>query len=107
MLDLCEAFFKVHHSKKFGEIFNTGTGQNLSIKELYYKICSILEIKKPLEVQNKRKRKITSEVTSLRCNNKKISKLGWKPKIKFNSGLKKTIKWISNNQSIYKDIYNI
>ena len=107
VLDLCEAFFKVHNSKKFGEIFNTGTGQNLSIKELYYKICSILEIKKPLDVQNKRKRKITSEVTSLRCNNKKISKLGWKPKTKFNSGLKKTIKWISNNQSIYKDIYNI
>jgi dTDP-glucose 4,6-dehydratase len=107
VLDLCEAFFKIHNSKKFGEIFNTGTGQNISIEELYYKICSILKIKKTLEIQQKRRRKITSEVTSLRCDNKKILNLGWKPKTKFTSGLKKTIKWISNNQSIYKDIYNI
>ena len=55
VLDLCEAFFKIHNSKKFGEIFNTGTGQNISIEELYYKICSILKIKKNSRDPKKKK----------------------------------------------------
>lgn len=105
--DLCEAFYKVYNLKQFGEIFNIGTSQNLSIEELYYKISKIIKIKKPLEIEKKRKRKMTSEVMSLRCDNKKILSTGWKPKTKFSFGLKKTIRWISKNQSIYKDIYNI
>ena len=108
ILDLCDAFYKIHNSKKFGEIFNVGSGKNISIKELYDKIGSILKIKKPLEIQNERVRMKSSEVNSLRCNNKKISKeLNWLPKTKFDYGLKKTIEWIENNQSVYKDIYNI
>lgn len=105
--DLCEAFYKVYNLKQHGEIFNIGMGQNITIEELYYKICKIIKIKKPLEIEKKRKRKITSEVKSLKCENKKILSAGWKPKTKFSSGLKKTIKWINKNQSIYKDIYNI
>ncbi len=106
--DLCEAFYKIHNSKRHGEIFNTGTGKNISIIELYDKITKLLKIKKPLDIEKKRKRKKTSEVNSLRCNNEKIYfHLKWKPKTKFDTGLKKTIKWIEKNQSIYKDIYNI
>lgn len=106
--DLCEAFYKIHNSKKFGEIFNTGANENITILELYNKITKLLKIKKPLNIQRERKRKKKSEVNSLKCDNKKIYlHLKWKPRTKFNTGLKKTIKWIKNNQSIYKDIYNI
>lgn len=67
-----------------------------------------MHIKKNIKVEKIRKRKSTSEVMSLRGNFDKLRKAtGWKPKTSFVKGLKKTIAWISSNQKIYKDIYNI
>ena len=106
--DLCDAYHKILKSNKFGEIFNVGSGENISIIDLYYKISKMLKIKKTLKVQNERKRIKGSEVESLKCDSTKISNyLNWKPKIKFSIGLKNTYQWIKKNQSIYKDIYNI
>ncbi len=106
--DLCDAYHKILKSNKFGEIFNVGSGENISIIDLYYKISKMLKIKKTLKVQNERKRIKGSEVESLKCDSTKISNyLNWKPKIKFSTGLKNTYQWIKKNQSIYKDIYNI
>ena len=42
------------------------------------------------------------------CDSLKIKNdLNWKPKIKFDVGLKQTFQWVKKNQLIYKDIYNI
>ena len=106
--DLCTAYYKLYNLKKFGEIYNVGTSENISIGELYEVICKIMKIKKKILIEKKRKRKLSSEVFSLRSNYNKLNKAtGWKPSTNFITGLKKTIVWIKKNQTIYKDIYNI
>ena len=106
--DLCDAYYKIYNLKKFGETYNVGSDNNISIKELYNLISKIIGIKKKIIVKNIRKRKQSSEVISLRSNYTKLNKAtGWKPKTNFIKGLKKTIIWIKKNQKIYKDIYNI
>ena len=106
--DLCDAYYKIYNMKKFGETYNVGSDNNISIKELYNLISKIIGIKKKIIVENIRKRKQSSEVISLRSNYTKLNKAtGWKPKTNFITGLKKTIVWIKKNQKIYKDIYNI
>ncbi len=106
--DLCEAYYKIYNLKKFGDVYNVGTEENISIGDLYKVICKIMKIKKKIKVENKRKRKSSSEVSSLRSNFNKLNKsTGWKPTTNLINGLKKTIIWIKNNQNIYKDIYNI
>ena len=73
----------------------------------FQKPVTISSIKKIL-IEKKRKRKLSSEVFSLRGNYNKLNKAtGWKPSTNFITGLKKTIIWIKKNQTIYKDIYNI
>lgn len=106
--DLCDAYYKIYNLNKFGEVYNVGTNNNISIGELYNLTCKIMKIKKKIKVEKIRKRKLSSEVSSLRSNYSKLNKAtGWKPSTNFISGLKKTVIWIKNNQNIYKDIYNI
>jgi|TARA_B100000767_G_C19724639_1_gene518897 NAD dependent epimerase/dehydratase len=106
--DLCDAYYKIYNLKKFGETYNVGTNEKISIKDLYNLISETIGIKKEIIIENIRKRKKTSEVMSLRSNFNKLNKAtGWKPKTSFVKGLKKTIIWVKKNQKIYKDIYNI
>tara|TARA_B110000483_G_C18198438_1_gene544130 strand:+ start:393 stop:1364 length:972 start_codon:yes stop_codon:yes gene_type:complete len=106
--DLCDAYYKIYNLKKFGETYNVGTNEKISIKDLYNLISVTIGIKKEIIIENIRKRKKTSEVMSLRSNFNKLNKAtGWKPKTSFVKGLKKTIIWVKKNQKIYKDIYNI
>ena len=106
--DLCDAYYKIYNLKKFGETYNVGTNEKISIKDLYNLISETIGIKKEIIIENIRKRKKTSEVMSLKSNFNKLNKAtGWKPKTSFVKGLKKTIIWVKKNQKIYKDIYNI
>ena len=41
--DLCDAYYKIYNLKKFGEVYNVGTGENISIGELYKIICNIMK----------------------------------------------------------------
>lgn len=106
--DLCDAYFKILKLKKFGEIFNVGTGENYSIEEIYHKVSKIVGVKKKIKIENKRIRKVKSEVNSLKSDYKKInSYTNWKPHTKFEQGLKKAINWIKKNPNNFKDIYNV
>ncbi len=106
--DLCDAYYKVYNLKKFGEVYNVGNRKNISISEMYNIICKIMKIRKKIKIEKLRKRKLSSEVSSLRSDYNKLNKAtGWKPSTNFIVGLKKTIVWIKKNQNIYKDIYNI
>jgi nucleoside-diphosphate-sugar epimerase len=57
----------------------------------------------------KRTRPEKSEVERLWCDNSKAKRLlGWQPKIGFDEGLERTIKWISDNLTLYKpELYNV
>lgn len=75
------------------QIFNFGSSNRISVKDLIKKIIKIsgkkLEIKK---IPQKRQEEIESQYVS---SKKAKQVLGWKPKIDLDLGLKKTVAWYS------------
>ena len=73
-------------------IYNIGTQDEIKILQLIQKLVKISNKKLIIK---KTKEKLGS--TPKRCPDiKKISKLGFKPKINLDVGLKKTFEWYSN-----------
>lgn len=108
--DMVQAFIKVAESQKMtGETINIGSNYEISIGNLADKIISL--IGKPVKISSEtdRFRPSRSEVERLWCNNTKAkSLLDWTPMFSLDEGLKKTIKWISENIALYKtEQYNI
>ena len=106
--DHCEALFKLYLRGKNGESYNVGTGYNLRNADLVKRILKICKIMK-IKIGNKTKIKFVKDRPGhdLRyaLDNKKIFKeLKWKPKIKFETGLKETINWYLKNKKFLKNI---
>ncbi len=102
--DLCSAYEKIYNSKKlFGEIINVGSDKEISIKDLINKVSKILNKKYKIIVDNKRLRPRLSEVTRLKCNNKKIKKsTKWKAKYNLDKGLRIFINWLKKEDNLKK-----
>ena len=106
--DHCVALFKLYLKGKNGESYNVGTGNNLKNIDLVrkiLKICKVMNIK----IGNKTKIKFVKDRPGhdfrYALDNKKIFKqLKWKPKVKFEEGLKNTIIWYLNNKKFLKNI---
>ena len=98
-------------NKLFGEVVNVGMNSEISIKNLIIKISKILKIKLTSLIEKKRIRPKKSEVSRLKCDNKKLKETtNWKPKYKIDDGLLKLIEWMKkdNNMKNYKpENYNI
>ena len=112
--DTCEGMiFLSKLSKNFdGEEFNIGSGKCISVKELYITIQKNFfnNIRKKIISDKMRFRPKNSEVYLLKCNNKKIQKLGFKNKINLREGLRKTINWFrleENRKKYDPEKYNI
>jgi len=104
VLDACEAIEKAISKTKTGEIYNYGSGTEISIKNLVSLISSISGIKKRIIVDNKALRPKKSEVYRLLCNNKKFLKAtNFKPKHSLREGLQKTFNWYSRNLSKFNN----
>lgn len=93
--DLVNAYIKAGVSEEyFGEIFNIGSGKAYKIKDIAYKIASLLNKQNFLKIGAKDYRK--SEIMSYFVDISKAKNcLRWAPKIEINEGLKKTIEWYS------------
>jgi GDP-4-dehydro-6-deoxy-D-mannose reductase len=74
-----------------GQVFNMGTGLDWSVKKMAEIIGRLMGHKKiKIVIDKERLRPLDVEV--LNCNSKKMRKLtGWKPKVSFKEGLKRTI----------------
>tara|TARA_Y100000816_G_C26099758_1_gene582594 strand:+ start:171 stop:1196 length:1026 start_codon:yes stop_codon:yes gene_type:complete len=114
--DTIEGFVKSMDSKKnLGDVFNIGSGYEISMKELVVIISKIMKKETPTTLDIKRIRPKLSEVQRLVCDNKKSKKvLNWKPKysgkIGLEKGLRKTIEWYKNPENLKKfksNSYNI
>ena len=111
--DTVSAYLKIiNNTKLYGEVYNVGTGVEISIKDLIYKILKITN-KKNIRIKNEkiRNRPKDSEVMRLVCNASKIEKkLKWKSSIKskkdFDNILKKTIEWYEKNTKKIKNKKN-
>ena len=107
--DTVNAIIRSLDSKKaIGEIINVGSGNEISIRDLAFKISKIA--KKKIRIKYDKSRERPYDVNRLICNNKKALKLlGWKPKISMDQGLKKLFQWATKNkitfQSSFKRFY--
>tara|TARA_B100000963_G_scaffold98565_2_gene85136 strand:- start:1990 stop:3015 length:1026 start_codon:yes stop_codon:yes gene_type:complete len=106
--DHCEALFRLYLKGKIGKSYNVGTGVNLRNIDLVKRILSICKVMN-IKIRKKTKIKFVTDRPGhdfrYALNSKKIFKdLKWKPKIKFEEGLKKTIIWYLNNKKFLKNI---
>jgi len=88
--DAIDAIIKVLKNVKIsGEIINIGSGKPQQVKKVILKICKIIGLGKPIFGKIKFRK---DEIRYLYPSIKKANiLLGWRPKVKFNIGLKKTI----------------
>ena len=86
--DVVNAIKSIMSNLKGFEIYNIGTGKSNSIKELYSTLKKISGKNIPIETIKNYSRK--TDIPNVVCDNKKIRKLGWEPKISFFKGLEMT-----------------
>jgi len=99
--DNCAGIDKVLRSGKVGEIYNIGgesERENLVITKLILaelgKSEDLIEYVKDRPGHDRR--------YSIDCS--KLKKLGWQPKVNFEEGIKKTVRWYQDNKSWWKKI---
>ena len=86
-----------------GQVFNLGTGQEISIEALAQKI--VQKIGRPVEIvlDPNRLRPKDSEVLQLVSDNSlAVRKLGWRPEYTLDDGLDRTIEWIRGHLEMYR-----
>ena len=91
----------------FGEVFNLGTGEEVTIGQLADLIIKIVGRPMRIELDEKRIRPEKSEVRRLLSDNSLAKeKIDWQPQISLEEGLRKTVKWIENHLDLFNpDIY--
>jgi NAD dependent epimerase/dehydratase len=86
-----------------GQVFNLGTGQEISVGELAQKIIEITG--RPVEIvqDSERLRPGPSEVMRLLSDNSLAREcLGWQPEVTLDEGLQQTIAWIRDHLDLYR-----
>ena len=85
-----------------GQTINLGSGQDISIGDLGYRIIDLVGRDVELVFDATRIRPQASEVQQLLADNSKATELlGWRPQVELDEGLQLTIDWISNRLSLY------
>ncbi len=92
--DFIEVLLLAGENMVDGEIFNIGSGESITIKELADKIVDMVRSQSKIIIGNKR----DVESRDLVCDYGKIHKaLGWKPQVGLEEGLKRTINLVELN----------
>jgi NAD dependent epimerase/dehydratase len=92
-----------------GEVFNLGTGTEVSVREVVEQTLSYLDRELPVDSVTDRRRPVLSEVERLVADPGKAARLiGWESKISFEEGLRRTIEWMRDSLGVYKTShYNV
>lgn len=112
VLDTCLGFHHIAMSDNTsGEIYNIGSGREISVGDLFYKIRDLMGSDAEILVDQKRIRPKNSEVMRLLSDSQKLkAATNFEPKYSLNDGLIETINWFLNpeNLRLYKpDLYNV
>ena len=97
--DHCKALIFLMTKGKIGEQYNIGSGKILNNKKIINKLKKIYNEMSPNNSISKIKFIKDRPGHDLRyaLNYKKLKKIGWKPVMKLDEGLKKTISWYKEN----------
>lgn len=86
-------------NKVAGEVFNAGSGDEISILKIAKEIARKMKIP---QSQIKFVKDRPGQVSSFSCDYRKINKLlGWAPKKDIMEGLTETIEWYKNNENVW------
>ena len=111
VLDLCDAYVKMcKKDNTDGEIFNIGSSNEISIKDLANLIKELMDSDIDIISTDKRKRPEKSEVSRLFADSSKAREIiDWKPKRSLREGLKLTIEWFIKEENLkrYKSMYTL
>ena len=108
--DTANAFVRLAESSEVdGEVFNAGSGKEISMKDLVELIIKITGKNVKLVQKEERLRPRKSEVERLLCDNSKIrQRCGWEPTVTLEQGLDITCRWIKDNlDSCKPSVYNL
>jgi nucleoside-diphosphate-sugar epimerase len=86
-----------------GEVYNAGTGEQTSIKNVIESAREILNIKTEPVWGSMSNRSWDSTVWV--AENHKLCSIGWKPQHDFQAGFQKTITWFRQNPALVEKIY--
>ncbi len=102
--DTVEGFLKVAETPGIeGEIFNLGSGVEVSIRELASEIMALIGEEKPICIDPQRLRPKKSEVNRLLADNRRAKeRLGWQPRVSLQQGLMCTITWMHKHHDHYR-----
>lgn len=101
VLDHCRAVDLILKKGRVGETYNIGTGLEKTVDEIADNILAIL--KKPKTLKKIVPDRPSHDLRYL-LDHKKITKLGWRPKIKWEDGFTETINWYKNNPKWWKPL---
>ena len=89
--DVIQALELILQNNKGFNSYNIGSGKSYSIENLCRRIIKISN--KNIQFQSKKSLSRTNDIQNIVANCSKIKKLGWKPQMKLNDGLKLTYDW--------------
>ncbi len=101
--DHCQALDVLLHvdiSNVAGEVINLGTGRHLSLLEIAYAVRDAMKPKNsPIEFVGDR----PGQVFRHTCDASKAKRLlGWQPRVEFEDGLERTIRWYRDNETWWR-----
>jgi dTDP-glucose 4,6-dehydratase len=86
-----------------GGVFNFGTGEEHSVGDVAAQILSLMGRDMPIVATDERRRPPASEVERLLADATKANReLGWKPAVSFQTGLERTIEWVTGSLDEYR-----
>jgi GDP-L-fucose synthase len=91
--DLADACLFCMNNFDSGEIVNVGSGENISIKDLAYKVASVVGYSGEINWDTSR----PNGTPNRPLDSTKIKSLGWSPKYSLSKGLSETYNWFVKN----------
>jgi dTDP-glucose 4,6-dehydratase len=97
--DVAKAFDVILHRGKVGETYNIGNTEERKVVDIVKDVIRLMGKEKEAKIYHTNDRFYND--SSYLIDSEKIHKLGWKPKINFEDGLKRTIDWYIENECLW------
>lgn len=107
--DTVEAMRLIAEERQFiGRIVNIGSEKDISVGEIFEKLCALVKCQAAVRKQPDRIRPDKSEVMRLLCDAGLLKAVtGWAPRYSLDDGLEKTVSWLKDHVDLYKpEAYN-
>jgi len=100
--DFCEALYAVARKGASNEVYNICAHQPATVRDIVVKIVKLMKRDVAKDIIYVRSRPGEDRRYAMKCD--KIMELNWKPRIKLEEGLKKTIDWYISNEWWWKPL---